>query len=240
MLGWFRKKKKQTVGAEPATARVPDWMLSAQWGARARWISHVIDFLGDPTDEWKPNPGMELPNRPDFLVLEFGQSEGREYWTYLSAGLAFVPQRAEGVMPHLELIAYSPKRDARVAEFLFMLAHDVATAGPGDLAFKAFDLWGAAFHDLLHFVIVPATEPAEMLDFPNRQKRKEDERYLLATTGELDGAMELNLLQLVPLTEDQWKHASELGSQAVLAELDWVHQAKTFGWEAIRSSNPAE
>ena len=238
VFGWFRKKKQNTDGTPGfSVSNIPDWMISAQWGARARWLSHVIDFWGDPTEEWAPNPNMELPNRPDFLVLEFGPREGRDYWTYLSAGLAFVPQRPGGPMPHVEVVAYSTERDARVAEFLFMLAHDIATAETHDLAFKVFDLWGAEFHGLLHFMLVPARESTELLDFPNREKRKEDERYLLATTGELDGEMELNLLQLVPLTEDQWKNASERGSRSLLDGLNWSQQPKTFGWSAIRPRN---
>ena len=55
------------------------------------------------------------------------------------------PAACEGPTPHLEIIADSEKCEPRIAQFLFMLSHDVASAEAHDLAFKPFDLWGAEF-----------------------------------------------------------------------------------------------
>jgi hypothetical protein len=205
-------------------------MIAAQWPARARWITHLCDFWGDPSDEFSPSPGFALPHRPEFLVLEFAPRAGREHFTYATAGLSFVPQAARGPMPFVELIACAARRDLRVAEFLFMLAHDIAHARVDEASFKAFDLWGAERHGLRDFVLAPAREPEALLDFPNREKRKEDERYLLATTGALDGAMKLHLLELVPLTTAEWREATEQGSRALLARLGWETLPRTYGW----------
>jgi hypothetical protein len=228
MFDWLRRKP-------PAPApRLPEWTLGMHYPARCRWLSHVIDFLGDPTNEWKPSPGRELPQRPEFLVLEFAPREGRSYYTYLSAGLSLYPQTPSGPMPHVELVAYAAAPDPRVAQFVFMLAHDVASAGADEAAFKAFDLWGAECCGLRDFVLVPAREDAALLDFPNRSLRPADERYLLAATGDLQGQMVLNVLQLVPLSAAQWQVASAQGSVALLQQIDWEAQPKTFGWDALR------
>ncbi|MDP2270890.1 MAG: suppressor of fused domain protein [Archangium sp.] len=228
MFGWFGKKK------ERAPTSAAQWIVEAQWAARSRWISHVVDFLGDPSNEWKPNPGMELPNRPEFLVLEFAPRAGRDHYTYLTAGLSLVPQTPSGSAPHVEFIAYSQSSEPRIAQFLFMLSHDVASAGVDERAFNAFDLWGAEFFGLRDFVLVPAREEAALLDFPNLSKRMEDQRYLLAATGDLNGKMSLNVLQLVPLTHDQWLAAREQGSQTLLNQSKWETQPKTSGWSAMQ------
>lgn len=225
MLGWFRKKKDANA--------LPEWRIAAQFAARARWITHFCDFAGDPSEEWTPTTGFELPDRPEFLVLEFPANAERQYWTYLTAGLSLVAQPGDAELPHLEVVAYSPERDPRIGEFLFMLSHDIATHGPDEPSFKAFDLWGAQRHGLRDFMLVPAKEPPELLDFPNRDKRKEDERYLLAATGELDGTMKLDLLQLVPLSTEEWEQASNNRSAELLDAIHWAEQPKTYGWSAI-------
>jgi hypothetical protein len=233
LAGWFRRTKKEG-GGGPAGSE--QWLLAAQFAARARWITHVCDFLGDPAEERAPNPGMELPGRPEFRVLEFAPRSDRAYWTYLTAGLSLAPQPAGGPMPYLELIAYSSAREPRVADFLFMASHDVASATKSDPPFQAYDLWAAEVHGMSNFLLAPAREPAELLDFPNRARRPEDERYLLATTGRLDGEMHLDLLNVVPLSHEEWRIASEEGSQALLARIGWERQPKTYGWAALRPS----
>src|SRR5512146_48922 len=100
LFDWFKGKK-----TEPG-----EWQKAAQWAARARWITHVSDILGDPTDELAPRAGMELPDRPEFLVLEFSPREERPYFTYLTAGLGLWPQAPRGPTPHLEVVAYSDRR----------------------------------------------------------------------------------------------------------------------------------
>ena len=101
-------------------------------------------------------------------------------------------------------------------------------------AFKAYDLWGAEFFGLRDFVLVPAREDPALLDFPNLAKRPEDERYLLASTGDVKGQMKLDLLQLVPLTPEQWQRATAEGSARLLESLDWKSKPPAWGWSAIR------
>lgn len=212
---------------------MPHCIPALHYSARARWISHVIDFLGDPTDEFRPSPGNELPHRPEFLVLEHGPQKDRDYYTYLTAGLGLCPQLPTGPMPYLELISCSPTRDPRVGQFLFMMSHDIASAGPDDTAFKAYDLWGAPLWGMCHFVLVPAREPAGLLDFPNPTKRSEDDRYVMAATGEASDQMVLDILQIVPLTDAEWREATGEGSPNLLQRIGWEKQPKTYGWSAI-------
>jgi hypothetical protein len=210
-----------------------DWREAAHWAARARWISHACDFLGDPVDELSPRPGNGIPGRPEFLVLVFAPRPDRPYFSYLTAGLGLVAQAPGGPTPHLELIACAETLDLRIAQLLFMLSHDIASAEPGEAAYKPFDLWGAECFGLRDFVLAPAREPEALLDFPNLEKRKEDERYLLAATGALTGRMHLTLAQLVPLTPAQWERASAEGSRAFLDAIGWTRLPKTEGWSAL-------
>lgn len=231
LFDWFKGKRTAEPHAQPKPG---EWQKVAQWAARARWITHVSDFLGDPTDELAPNAGMELPDRPEFLVLEFSPREERPYYTYLTAGLGLWPQAPGGPTPHLEVVAYSERREPRIAQLLFMVSHDIASATASDRAFKPFDLWGAACFGLRDFVLVPASDHEELLDFPNLTKRQEDQRYLLAATGDLRGQMKLTVVQLVPLTTNEWDVARTQGSTTLLESMKWQEQPKTYGWSALR------
>ncbi len=230
LFDWFKGNKSAAAGPQPA-----DWQIAAQWAARARWISHVSEILGDPTDEFEPAAGMKLPYRPEFLVLEFSPREERPHFTYLTAGLSLWPQAPSGPTPHLEVVAYSDRRDPRIAQVLFMLAHDIASAAASDEAFKPLDLWGAEVFGLRDFILVPAREHPELFDFPNLAKRQEDERYLLAATGDLRGEMKLTVVQLVPLSADEWEVARTQGSAALLESLKLQEVSKAYGWSALRA-----
>jgi hypothetical protein len=211
----------------------PAWRISAQWGARARWMSHLIDHLGNPTRELTPPVGLALPDRPDFRIAEFGPGLDRPYVTYMTAGLSLVPQAADGPMPHVELSAYTAAPDLVAAEMLFRLAYDIATTTADEPAYKAWDLWRAEVHGYRDFMIAVARESDDLLDFPNVSRRKDDERYLLAAIGELTGTMYLDLLQLVPLTIAEWEIAARAGVGTLLEALRWDDQPRMFGW-AVR------
>lgn len=230
-MGWFDWFRKRPTSGAPDPR---EWQKEAQWAARARFITHVSDFLGDPSDELAPNPGMELPDRPEFLVLEFAPRDGRNHYTYLTAGLGLWPQAAEGPTPHLEIIAYSDRREPRIAQLLFMLSHDIASVTSSGPAYKPFDLWGAECWGLRDFVLVPANDDAELLDFPNSKKRQEDERYLLAATGDLQGEMTLTVVQLLPLTTAEWERATLEGSVALLEAMRWEELPRAYGWSALQ------
>jgi len=232
IFDWLKKKEVVPAVANPGPE---EWRRAAHWGARSRWISHASETLGDPTDEFAPTPGNEIPNRPDFLVLEFSPREGRPHYTYLTAGLALWPQAPSGPTPHIEIIAYSDRPEPRIAQFLFTLSHDIASGTAAEVAFKPLDLWRAELFGLRDFMLAPARDHEELLDFPNVAKRKEDQRYLLGATGELDGQMELTVVQLVPLTVTEWETASAKGSPALLEQLKWEEQPKAYGWSAMRA-----
>jgi len=207
--------------------------IEAQWGARTRWIGHAIDFLGEPDDEFvaKPGMGMDLPFRPEFRTLEFAPRADRPFYTYLTAGLSFVPQAPKGPMPHIELIAYTRQRDLRVPQLLWVLARDIAMGTVGEPAFKAWDLWRAEHLGFRDFMLTVATEDAAFLDFPNATKRPEDALYLHAAIGDIYGEMYLDVLQLVPLSAQQWKLASDEGVGTLLEAVSWATCPKTFGWD---------
>ncbi len=212
------------------SSRFQEWQISAQWGARARWISHLIDFFGDPTNQLEPPPQLALPQRPDALVLEFGPRASRPYYTYVTAGLSFVPQLPEGPNPHIELVAYTAAPDPRASLLLWMLAHDIASGTAVEPAYKSWDLWRAETLGFRDFMLAFAREDEALLDFPNVEKRPEDERYLIAATGDPRGKMFLDLLQLVPLTVAQWQLATDRGVATMLEEIGWKGRARTFGW----------
>lgn len=193
-------------------------------------MSHLIDHLGEPTREFPAPPGVTLPDRPELLIAEFGPRPDRPFVTYVTAGLGMVPQAAPGPMPHVELAAYTAAPDVVSAEMLLRLAYDIAATTADEHAYKAWDLWRADVHGYRDFMIAVARESDELLDFPNVSRRKEDERYLLAATGELTGTMYLDLLQVVPLTPTEWELASREGVGTLLEAIHWDQQPKTFGW----------
>jgi hypothetical protein len=83
-------------------------------------------------------------------------------------------------------------------------------------------------------MLVPARDHEELLDFPNLTKRQEDERYLLAATGDLRGQMELVVVQLLPLTAAEWELASTQGSMALLESMKWEELPRTYGWGGLQ------
>lgn len=206
--------------------------IDAQWGASTRWIGHVIDFLGEPSDEFsaKPGSGMDLPFRPEFRTLEFAPRVDRNFYTYLTSGLSFVPQVPDGPMRHIELIAYTSQRDLRVPQLLWILAKDIALGSARDPAFKAWDLWRAEHLGFRDFMLTVTKEDEAFLDFPNATLRPQDALYLLAATGDIYGKMYLDVLQLVPLSAPQWQLATDNGVGTLLEHVSWSSAAKTFGW----------
>jgi hypothetical protein len=211
---------------------IPDFQLGAQWGARARWISHLIDFWGDPTDELKPPPALALPDRPEFLVLEFGATVERPWTTYATAGLSFVPQAGDGPMPYIELMACVPARDAHAPQLLYRLARDIALTTADEPAYKAWDLWRADLFGYRDFALTVPPEPDALLEFPDLARRPEDSRYVLAATGTMDAKIFLDLLQVVPLTVDEWLRATTDGLGTVLETIDWPRCSRTYGWRS--------
>jgi hypothetical protein len=154
--------------------------------ARARFISHACETLGDPSDEFSVQ--VDAPDVQDMLVLEFPATAQRPRWTYLTAGLSLAPGRRP-LFP-CELVAYSPEKNPRWAETLFGLAEMIAAAPPNE----PFDpghvlhVTGDDGEIKISFDLAQPDEPEELLDFPNRTKRPDDERFLMAFSKSLSDA----------------------------------------------------
>lgn len=100
-----------------------------------------------------------------------------------------------------------------------MLSHDVASETASAIAFKPFDLWGSECFGLREFMLISACEPDELLDFSNREERQEDERFLLTATDDLRSQMALTVVQLLPLTPEEWEVLSRQDSAMLLESL---------------------
>jgi hypothetical protein len=157
-----------------------------RFSARMRFISHAIETLGNPSDEFPVTE--EAPDVQDLTILEFPATEQRPRWTYLTAGLCLSPGRRQ--LYPCELIAYSAEQNPRWAVTLFGLAELIAAAPPTE----PFDpghvvhVTGDDDEVKISFTLAQPDEPEELLDFPNRTKRPEDERFLMPFSKGLSDA----------------------------------------------------
>jgi hypothetical protein len=167
--------------------------------ARTRFIAHAIETLGDTSEEWSLT--VESPAIQDMLILEFPATEQRPRWTYLTAGLSLAAGRRP-LFP-CELVAYSPDRNPKWAETLFELAELIAGAPPNE----PFDpghvvhVTGENDEVKISFSLSQPDEPEELLDFPNRTKRPEDEKFLMAFSKSLSDACPRLILLEVAVKE---------------------------------------
>jgi hypothetical protein len=148
-----------------------------RWMARTRFIAHACETFGDPSDEFSVK--VDAPDLADLLILEFPPSDKRQRWTYLTAGLSLTANRRDGCP--CELVYYWPTKNPKVAETLFHLCEAIAGA-PATERFEAGHVinFGEEPEADISFELKVPDELPELLDFPNRGKRPEDERYLLA------------------------------------------------------------
>jgi hypothetical protein len=172
-LDRFRGKKTWDPG-EDSTIR---------FSARARFISHACETLGDPSYEFGVQ--VDAPGVQDMLIFEFPATETRPRWTYLTAGLSLAPGRRP-LFP-CELVAYSAEQNPRWADTLFGVAEAIAGA-PSSEPFDpghVVNMVGDDGEVTISFALAQPDEPEELLDFPNVTKRPEDSRFLAAFSQSL-------------------------------------------------------
>ena len=154
--------------------------------ARTRFISHAIETLGEPSDEFSVQ--VDAVGIQDMLILEFPASELRPRWTYLTAGLSLSPGRRP--LYPCELIAYSAEKNPKWAETLFGLAEAIAAA-PSTEPFDPGHVVNITDDDdqiTIRFALTQPDEPESLLDFPNRTTRPGDDRFLMAFSKSLSDA----------------------------------------------------
>ncbi|WP_158079798.1 suppressor of fused domain protein [Archangium sp. Cb G35] len=172
-------------------------------GARARIVEHYRSVFGEDIQEYWPTtlPG----NRPGFMVVEHRPTRERPYYTYVTAGLSLWSQLPGGPQPRLELIAYSPSENQRIADVLIALAMTILAGEEEDAPYKVHDTVTLEELGLIHerFVLAP---PMETL------------------------TLEAALLHVVPVTEDELQHAIENGTPSLLEKMKLTKRGKPFGW----------
>jgi hypothetical protein len=188
-------------------------------GARLEILRHVQLHWGEATAEHNlPQPPVD---RPYYFALESKPSRGRAFWSYATVGLSLQAQPSlPEIAAHVELVAYSPVADQRVAEVLFAAATHVANAGPEDRALQPFDTLDLSGAGLCHdfFVLGPAPEVDSFSRFPSAET-------LCSTLG----LGHVFFLQLVPVTLEQLD-AARVDPKAVLTSLDRTGARRADGW----------
>ncbi len=209
-------------------------------GARLEIMSHVQAHWGEAQSEYTL---AELPHdRPYFFALECSARRERPFWSYATIGLSLKPQASlPDFAPYVELVAYSPVADRRVADVLFAAASLITNAEAGDPPLKpldTIDLSGAGLcHDL--FVLAPAPEPESFALFPSTEPLsaqidagRSGIQFNLVVNGTETPSCRVSFLQLVPVTEEQL-HAARTDPTTVLAKLERTNGRRAEGWTSL-------
>ena len=136
-------------------------------------------------------------------------------------------------MPHVELVAYCEERDSRVPEVLAYLAYAIATRTEGEPPFASGSLWSAPFFGVHDFLLAPAVESPELLDFTNTALRPDEQRCVASVPDGKRAAgesMRLDLLQVIPLTAAEHLLVLTEGSAELLRRLGGRDRNKAHGW----------
>ena len=193
--------------------------------ARARLVGHYGEHLGETLAEYEA--AVALPDGRRVIVVEHGPQEGRPFWTYATAGLSLRPQPAGGREPQLELLAYSPERSQGVADALIAVAHQIACSGAEEPPYQRHDTLDLEGLPLIHtsFVLAPAPETTDLLEFPAPQKNPENIRFTVAA-----GSEPVTFLQLLPVSAAELAEANAGGTPALLAKHRAQGRARSSGW----------
>lgn len=193
--------------------------------ARARLVGHYGEHFGETLAEY--DAATPLPEGWRVIVVEHGPQEGRPYWTYATAGLSLRPQPAGGRQPQLELLAYSVERDQAVADALIAVAHQIARSGPEEAPYQCHDTLDLEGLSLIHssFVLAPAPETDDLLEFPAPQKYPENIRFTVAA-----GPGPVSFVQLLPVSSAELEEANARGTPALLDRHRVEGRARTTGW----------
>lgn len=196
---------------------------AAEFMARARVVGHYGEHLGETLAEY--DAASTPPSAPRVIVVEHAPTTQRPYWTYATAGLSLRAQPAGGREPHLELLAYAPRRDQRVADVLMAIAQQILNSAPEDAAYKTFDTIDLTGLPLLHatFVLAPPPESAALLTFPSAHA--DDLRYSAVV-----GDVRVSFLHVRPVSARELDEANRAGTPQLLARLQAAGEAACAGW----------
>ncbi|MBP6631481.1 MAG: suppressor of fused domain protein [Kofleriaceae bacterium] len=233
MLATVVKALKEGV----ATSAVTEWTPTdeerargQEFTARACLIGHYCSSIGEDIAEY--TPAVMPEDRPGFIVVEHRPTSSRPYYTYATAGLSLWAQVPGGPQPRLELLAYSPAEDQRVADVLIVLAKGILALTEEGIPYRIHDTVDLSGCGLMHekFVLAPPIEADELLRFPDPATRMEDVRYTHAITGNLEDSVDVTFMHVVPVTDDELSFATENGTPALLKKMDLPKRGRAFGW----------
>ncbi len=200
---------------------------AADFMARARLVGHYGEHFGDTLAEYEA--ALPWPDGRRVIVVAHGPAEGRPYWTYATAGLSLKAQPAGGPQPQLELLAYAQEQNQRVADVLIAVAQQIAGSGEDEAPYKIYDTLDLEGLSLIHstFVLAPAPEAPDLLEFPAPHKNPANIRFTVAA-----GAEPVTFVALVPVSPAELAEANALGTPALLEKQQAQGRARTAGWQA--------
>ena len=207
----------------------PDERISGdRMTSRVQVVSHYGEFFGEGVHEF--GPWHASPKSADFYIMLHPPTKARPYFTYATFGLSTEPQPAGGQEPRVELIAYSEKENATVAQRLATAAMMIASSGPNDTPFKTFDTVdiGEPGSPDAQFALVPPEEAKDFFRFPDEKRQLRDLLFTRAVGAPNDAEAHVTFLKLLPLTVDEAKFATAKGTPALLKK--FTGRAKYFGW----------
>ena len=210
MFSWLKARFSR-----PQTTAVRDQM---RFVGRARWIVHLFDEFGESCSREYGFDGDPL-GYEDILVFEFEPGQGRDWWTYVTAGMSIAP--ALDGQPPTELIAYSAVERPGLVEVLYQLAfrEPAVALAAGDIIELDDEPPQLGVPLSRYLGVVDSAERAHLLRFPDPSSRPEDIRYVMARPGEDDSPV--RLLRIVGLRDgDGGRFLRERGRIEALKDWD--------------------
>ncbi len=196
---------------------------AGEFMARARVVGHYGEHLGETLAEY--DAATTPPGVQRVIVVEHGPTGQRPYWTYATAGLSLRAQPAGGPEAHLELLAYAPRREQRVADVLMAIVQQILTSAPQEAAYKTFDTIDLRGLPLLHqtFVLAPPPESPALLTFPS--EHADDLRYSAVV-----GDVRVSFVHVRPVSARELDEANRAGTPQLLARHQAAGEAACAGW----------
>jgi hypothetical protein len=122
--------------------------------------------------------------------------------------------------------------DPRVVDVLMVLARQLQLLDETDAPYTTFDTVTLNGFGLVHetFVLAPAAESGDLLDFPNLATRMKDVRFTHGITGNTEDSVTVTFIQVVPVLRDELELAASSGTPLLLEKMDLQRRGKDFGW----------